>query len=359
MRDPARRTSRLRLECLEDRTVPSTFTVLTSADNGSDLAPVAGSLREAILLANAHPNSNVELIARDRIVFAIPGVGPHTIQPLSELPSITDPVVLDATTQPGFAGTPIIELDGELAGNANGLTLTAGQTTVRGFVINRFAGNGTVTDIFISGQGGNAIQGNYLGTNLAGDAVFPANAQAVYGLVVFGTAANVIGTNGDGINDDAEGNVIAGMVSAGILLQNGAANNVIAGNRIGTNAAGDAALGNGRFGIFFLGAGGKRFRDGRNCGMLQRNDRPLKSNLQNFIHGLYEVDRQTREDLLRDIRQVLFIILRKQHGTQAHSVSGQQLFFDAADGQHFAAEGDFSGHGDVPAHGILRERADD
>ena len=39
----------LRLDALEDRAVPSTFTVLNLADSG------AGSLRQAVLDANAHP----------------------------------------------------------------------------------------------------------------------------------------------------------------------------------------------------------------------------------------------------------------------------------------------------------------
>src|SRR5262245_13363218 len=50
-----RKTS-LRLECLEDRTVPATFTVTNSADTGS------GSLRQAIINANA-------LAGADDIVF--------------------------------------------------------------------------------------------------------------------------------------------------------------------------------------------------------------------------------------------------------------------------------------------------
>src|SRR5262249_42653213 len=51
------------------------------------------------------------------------------------------------------------------------------------------------------------------------------------------------------------------------------------------------------------------------------------------------------------------IILRKDDGTQAHSVGGQELLLDAADGQNFAAQSDFAGHGHFVAHGIFRERA--
>src|SRR5262249_41373982 len=51
---PARPPSRVRLvlEALEDRTTPSTFTVTTLADSG------AGSLRQAVLDANAHPGAD-------------------------------------------------------------------------------------------------------------------------------------------------------------------------------------------------------------------------------------------------------------------------------------------------------------
>ena len=66
-----------------------------------------------------------------------------TIRPSTPLPPITEPVTIDGTTQPGFAGTPIIELDGTGAGaTANGLTLSASNIIVRGLVINRFGGDG-------------------------------------------------------------------------------------------------------------------------------------------------------------------------------------------------------------------------
>ena len=105
----------------------------------------------------------------------------------------------------------------------------------------------------------------------------------------------------------------------------------------------------------FLGTGHEWFSDGRNSGMLNRHDQPFKSDLQNFIHGFNKSDRQTGEDLLRDFRQVFLIVLRKQYGTQAHSVGGQKFFFDAADGQNFAAQGDFARHGDVAAHRNARQ----
>ena len=74
-------------------TIERFFAVTTAADDGP------GSLRQAILDANAHAGA-------DTIVFAISGAGVHTIQPLSALPAVTGPVVLDGWTQTGFAGTP-------------------------------------------------------------------------------------------------------------------------------------------------------------------------------------------------------------------------------------------------------------
>src|SRR5262245_31303377 len=52
-RDPAQAATRPNLEVLEDRTVPSTFSVLNLADSGE------GSLRQAVLDANANTGADV------------------------------------------------------------------------------------------------------------------------------------------------------------------------------------------------------------------------------------------------------------------------------------------------------------
>ena len=142
----------------------ATITVTTTADSGP------GSLRQAILDSNASAGT------LDTIEFDIPGAGVHTIVPASGLPTITDPVVIDGSTQPGFAGPPLIELDGTNAGGfVHGLNITAGGSTVRALVINRFNGSG----IICFTVGGNTIVGNYIGTNAAGTAAL-ANANGVY-----------------------------------------------------------------------------------------------------------------------------------------------------------------------------------
>ena len=75
---------------------------------------------------------------------------------------------IDGTTQPGYSGTPLIQLNGTSAGaGVSGLTLDAGSdgSVVRGLVINRFGGDAVV---ITGGSGGNKITGNYLGTSSTG-----------------------------------------------------------------------------------------------------------------------------------------------------------------------------------------------
>src|SRR5215472_10670399 len=85
----------------------ATFTVNSNADTDDGVCNAANcTLREAIKAANATPGT-------DTIRFSI-GAGAKTIQPTSALPTILEPVTIDGTTQPGFSGTPIIEIDGSL-----------------------------------------------------------------------------------------------------------------------------------------------------------------------------------------------------------------------------------------------------
>src|SRR5262249_51163528 len=83
-----RRFLRPRVEGLESRRLLATYTVINTNDAG------VGSLRATIQSAN----NDTTL---DTIAFAIPGSGVHTISPLSALPTITNPVVIDGYTQPG------------------------------------------------------------------------------------------------------------------------------------------------------------------------------------------------------------------------------------------------------------------
>jgi CSLREA domain-containing protein len=187
------------------------------------------SLREAITAANAHPGA-------DTIAFNIHGRPPFTIQPLSALPEITESVTIDGTTQRGFAGYPIVELDGTNAGEVvGGLVISAGDSTVRGLVINRFyPGDGIV----LTDNGGNTIQGNFLGTDVTGTVAL-GNYRGVF--VTGGSTGNLIGGTGA-----HAGNLLSGNEGAGIRLSDaGTEGNKVQGNLIGTDLTGMSPLGNG------------------------------------------------------------------------------------------------------------------
>ncbi|MFN2511685.1 MAG: Calx-beta domain-containing protein [Pyrinomonadaceae bacterium] len=203
-----------------------TFTVTNTNDTG------AGSLRNAITLANQNPNP-------DLIDFNIAPGGAQTITPLTPLPTITDPVTIDGTTQPGFAGTPIIELNGSSAPNGtDGLLITGGVTTVRGLVINRFL-NGDA--IQFQTNGGNVVEGNFLGTNLSGNAsdVVRVNRSGVF---INGPPNNRIGGTSVAARNVISGNAQGISISGTSSLNT--TGNLVQGNFIGTDVSGTADLGN-------------------------------------------------------------------------------------------------------------------
>ena len=219
------------------------FVVTNTNDSGT------GSLRQTILNAN-------NIAGTDTIVFDIPGAGPHTIQPNSALPSITDPVVIDGYTQPGASPNtnPItqssnavlmIELDGANAGaGVNGLIIVAGNSTVRGLVINRFVQGGgrTGEGIHLSTNGGNAIEGNFLGTDITGTVALGGS-----GVRILSGSGNTIGGTAP-----AARNIISGN-GYGIVMDSNASGNLVQGNFIGIDATGTVALGNQLDGIAVAG----------------------------------------------------------------------------------------------------------
>ena len=216
----------------------ASFTVITTNDSG------AGSLRQAILDANASPGT-------DTIEFNIPSVGPHTIQPLSALPIITEPVIIDGYTQPGASPNTngpglrinavlMIELDGSMAGEATwGLNISAGNSTIRGLVINRFRPGGCfdASGIQLRFNGDNVIEGNFIGTDVTGT-VDLGNCGG--GVDVYSSPNNTIG----GSTADAR-NIISGNDRFGIRIF-GSTGNTVQGNLIGTDVTGTTAVGNGK-----------------------------------------------------------------------------------------------------------------
>jgi predicted outer membrane repeat protein len=215
-----------------------------------------GSLRQFILNANLLSNTGLTQAGRtagiDNAIWMISNGtagsglrssnnyfsgGVATIAPASPLPAISDPAILDAQTQPGWSGAPIVQLGGSSAGTgARGLDLEAGGSTVRGFIINGFTGSANSAGVWIGAGNGSTIQGNYIGTNAAGT-----GASANYQGILIATSSNIIGGS-----SSSQRNVISGNTFSGIRVDNGAAaaSNVIRGNYVGTNAAGTAPLAN-------------------------------------------------------------------------------------------------------------------
>ncbi|HET6261336.1 MAG TPA: hypothetical protein VFG99_03735, partial [Chloroflexia bacterium] len=138
--------------------IPTGTTYVVTNTNASD----AGSLPHAINIANANPG-------KDTIVFNIPGTGPHTITLPSGLGGVYDPVIIDGATQPSYpisgTGAPVIILDG--VDGQRGIYIEGGDTTIQGLCFIRFS---VGIGIGIDNDGGNTIQGNYIGTNISGTA---------------------------------------------------------------------------------------------------------------------------------------------------------------------------------------------
>ncbi|MCA9060982.1 MAG: DUF4347 domain-containing protein, partial [Planctomycetaceae bacterium] len=212
----------------------SVITVDTDSDtiDGSDGVT---SLREAIIAANATAGQDV-------IVFNLAGAGLHTIALTSVLPTITESVIIDATTQAGYTEAPLIAINGSAAGAVNGLNVIGSDVTVRGLAIVNFAGHG------ISATGSNHVfESNFIGLSLNGtnaasngfDGIHLSAATGVrIGGSTFGTA-----------------NVISGNGAAGIAVTNGSGGNLIFGNIIGLDASGTRRVANANYGIVVTGPG--------------------------------------------------------------------------------------------------------
>jgi len=258
----------------------ATFTVTTTADDG------VGSFRDAITKAN-------ETSGADVINFNISGTGIKIITPLSPLPDIIYPVIIDGTTQAGYSNKPLVELDGIWASPGSGIVIRAAGCTVKGIAVNRFNGRGVILYlgqtiiegcflgldpdgitnkgnleegllvlssnnsignpngmrnvisgndssgivIALSNATGNKIQNTYIGTDFNGATAVP---NKLNGITIFQSPQCTIG----GSSFD-EMNVISGNLGSGIRIQGGQSQQInIKGNRIGTTANGSLALGN-------------------------------------------------------------------------------------------------------------------
>ncbi|MBK6749354.1 MAG: CSLREA domain-containing protein [Acidobacteria bacterium] len=230
----------------------ATFVVNTTSDEDDGSCGASCSFREAIQAAN---NSN----GVDTITFSI-GSGFRILQPESALPRVEYPVTIDATTQPGFSGVPIIEVFGNLAGEgSNGLDINTSDSVVRGLAVTGFEQLYNENDETYTGGAGiaifnfvgetfagfNIIEGNYLGNTGSGT---QDRGNEASGLLIYDSDDNFIG----GVSSFAR-NVLSGNGDAevpngenfgtGLTVIDGRST-FIFGNFIGLNSNGNAALAN-------------------------------------------------------------------------------------------------------------------
>ena len=224
----------------------ATYTVSNTNDSGW------GSLRQAIHDANRWSDT-------DTIKFNI-GWGNKTIYPTSALPASVHPVVIDGTSQPGYSGKPIIQINGSAAGGADGIRFDGGSSTVKALIINNFQGSG----VFLYNKGYNTVQNCWIGTNEWGN-WYAGNKG--HGILVQSSNNTIGGWN------TWERNVISGNGNAGVFLYGWSAQwNQISNNYIGTDAGGSYAIGNSN-GIHAMGAHNNRIgQQGRNVISGNKND---------------------------------------------------------------------------------------
>lgn len=215
------------------------LTVTTAADSGT------GSLREAIGCANAQSGL-------DTITFAIPGVGPHVITLVSNLPRIDDPVIIDGSSQPGneavcteaISDRPIYDI--VIDGNGGAGWIFELFTDSDGSTIQGLNLRGTTSAAIFAvggGDGLHTIRCNFIGTDETG-LVADANASGIFvGSIEDMTIGGPNPGDGNLISDNTDNGIAYfGQKSFGEVVQ---------GNYIGTDKTGAAPLGNGRAGISF------------------------------------------------------------------------------------------------------------
>jgi hypothetical protein len=227
------RSARFRplLEAVEGRVLLATFTVMNLNDAGP------GSLRQALIDANAAPGPGVEVID-----FMQPGI----IQLTSgALPAVSRPVNIDGTSAPGFSlkQEPLVEIDAKGSG---GLQFNTGSA---GSALQSLAIDNSGSDAVTLNAGNILVVGNFIGVKLDGSTVY---GNAGNGIVINATSTNnTIGATSTvppNLVISHASNVISGNAGNGIAIHGSSGNTVVA-NYIGTDLSGLVALGNAGNGI--------------------------------------------------------------------------------------------------------------
>ncbi|MDH4170997.1 MAG: PKD domain-containing protein, partial [Acidimicrobiia bacterium] len=224
--------------------------VVNSTGDGGDVTPGDGlcttggtnlaarpecTLRAAIAEANAAANLDVVAFTIPPAYAAAPGVFRFT--PASPYPNMSHPVILDAATQPGWSGDPIVELDGTAAAGATaGLNLVTSDSFIRGFILHSFADEGLEIDGSTGAGDRNTMLDNWVGF----DASLAAKPNLDNGILVTDNAsANLLASN-----------IVGHNTRAGIVVRRpGTVDNVVIDNLVGVGPDGTTPMPNGLHGF--------------------------------------------------------------------------------------------------------------
>jgi len=196
----------------------------------------AGSLRDAITQANGTPGANA-------IVFNItaPAGCPKIINLTSALPDITESVIIDGTTQPGYQPNTVdVGYDGTqcilLRGGASlfGLEVPGSAAPATRLQVEGIAFGGFAYGVFLAGGSSHRIAGSHFGVPLDGS-----NAMGG-GIYVAGPDDVKIGGSGPG-ERNVFGNITAGggfFAAAGVLVASASERTEIVNNIFGNQPNG-------------------------------------------------------------------------------------------------------------------------
>jgi CSLREA domain-containing protein len=241
MHDSPMKTLRLLLLVLA---LPLSATTITVTGTGDTIAvDGACTLREAVAAANTNAASGdcpAGTVGLDQIHFSVGGGGSHFIVLSSPMTDIVDPVTIDATTQPGYAGAPLIEVFGSYIENGPLFVVqtAGGGSTLRGMIL-RSVFSSTSIELRSSG---NVVAANFFNTNGTTFSDIGGVGVLVIGAVGAPASNNLIG----GVTA-ADRNLFSGSSGSGVaiiaLVGAVADANSILGNDFGWNAAKTAGLG--------------------------------------------------------------------------------------------------------------------